>query len=146
MKETIMGQPYKVLVCVDDAGRVAQINSDAFVADTGGWMEIDSGWGDRYHHAQGNYLPGPLMDIRSILRYMAAPVAEWQGREAFHHFIYKGVEWAIYKRTQEEMDADYTPPEQKPTTEQRVDSLETTTNDIILILADIIGGGEHEPA
>ena len=141
MKGTIIEQPYKVLVRVDDAGRVVEINSSVFVTDTDGWVEIDSGWGDRYHHAQGNYLHGPLMDIRGILRYMAAPVAEWPGREASHHFIHDGVEWAIYKRTQEEMDADYTPPEQKPTTEQRMDSLETITNDIILILADMIGGG-----
>ena len=38
------------------------------------------------------------------------------------------------------MDADYVPPEDKPTTEQRVDALETTTDDIILMLADMIGG------
>ena len=45
--------------------------------------------------------------------------------------------------TQEElaaMDADYVPPEIKPTTEQRVDALETTTDDIILMMADLIGG------
>ena len=133
-------QPYKVLVRVDDAWRVVAINSSAFITDTVGWVEIDSGWGDKYHHAQGNYLPGPLMDERGILRYMASPVAEWPEREALHRFEYKGTEWAIYERTQEEMDADYTPPEQKPTTEQRVDALETTTDDIILMLADMIGG------
>ena len=140
MEEILMEQPYKVLVRVDDAGRVVEINSDAFVTDTGGWVEIDSGWGDKYHHAQGNYLPGPLMDERGILRYMAAPVAEWPGREAFHHFIHEGVEWAIYERTKEEMDGDYTAPEQRPTTEQRVDALETTTDDIVLMMAELIGG------
>ena len=50
------------------------------------------------------------------------------------------MEWAIYERTKEEMDGDYTPPEQKPTTEQRVDALETTTDDIILMMAELIGG------
>ena len=121
MEETIMEQPYKVLVRVDDAGRVVEINSDAFVTDTDGWTEIDSGWGDKYHHAQGNYMPGPLMDERGVYRY-------------------KLVDGKPVERTAEEMDGDYTPPEQRPTTEQRVDALETTTDDIILMMAELIGG------
>ena len=64
MDEIMQAQPYKVLVRVDDAGRVVAINSSAFVQDASGWAEIDSGFGDRYHHAQGNYLPFPLMDER----------------------------------------------------------------------------------
>ena len=32
--------PYKVLVRVDDAGRVVEINSSAFVTDTDGWVEV----------------------------------------------------------------------------------------------------------
>ena len=121
MDEILMEQPYKVLVRVDDAGRVVAINSSAFVTDTDGWVEIDSGWEDRHHHAQGNYLPMPLMDERGICRY-------------------KLVDGKVAKRTQEEMAGDYTPPEQRPTTEQRVDALETTTDDIVLMLADMIGG------
>ena len=121
MEEILMAQPYNVLVRVDDAGRVVAINSSAFVQDASGWVEIDSGFGDRYHHAQGNYLPLPLMDERGVLRY-------------------KLVDGKVGERTQEEMDADYVPPEQRPTTEQRVDALETTTDDIVLMLADMIGG------
>ena len=112
---------YLVYIRVDDAGRVVDINSSAFLTDTDGWMKIDRGHGDRYHHAQGNYLPGPLMDDRGVYRY-------------------KLVDGKPAERTQEEMDADYTPPEQKPTTEQRVDALETTTDDIILMMAELIGG------
>ena len=33
-------QPYKVLMRVDDAGRVVEINSSAFITDTGGWTEV----------------------------------------------------------------------------------------------------------
>ena len=113
--------PYKVLVRVDSAGRVVAINSSAFVQDASGWVEIDSGYGDRYHHAQGNYLPGTLMDERGVYRYKLS-------------------EGKVVERTQEEMDSDYTPPEQRPTTEQRVDALETTTDDIILMMAELIGG------
>lgn len=121
MDEILMEQPYKVLVRVDAAGRVVDINSSAFITNTDGWTEIDSGFSDRHHHAQGNYLPGPLMDERGMYRY-------------------KLVDGKPVERTQSEMDADYTPPEQRPTTEQRVDALETTTDDIILMMADMIGG------
>ena len=40
--ETVVEQryPYKVLVRVDNAGRVVAINSDAFITDTGGWTEV----------------------------------------------------------------------------------------------------------
>lgn len=121
MKGTIIEQPYKVLVHVDDAGRVVEINSSAFVTDTDGWVEIDSGWGDRYHHAQGNYLPGSLMDRRGLCRYKLG-----NGK--------------IVERTQEEIDADYTPPQTTPTVEQRLTVVESSTDDIILMLADMIGG------
>ena len=121
MDEILMEQPYKVLVRVDDAGRVVAINSSAFVTDMDGWVEIDNGWGDKYHHAQGNYLYGPLMDERGVYRY-------------------KLVDGKPAERTQDEMDGDYTPPEHRQTTEQRVDALETTTDDIILMMAELIGG------
>ena len=111
----------RVYAKADEDGRVIAINSDAFLTDTTGWVEIDHGTGDKYHHAQGNYLPGPLMDWRGVYRY------KLEGG-------------AVVERTQEEMDADYTQPEQRPTTEQRVDALETTTDDIVLMLADMIGG------
>ena len=88
MTDIMIAQPYRVLVRVDDAGRVVAINSSAFVADTGGWVEIDSGWGDRYHHAQGNYLDKPLMDERGVYRY-------------------KLVDGKVLERTPEEMDADW---------------------------------------
>lgn len=114
-------QPYIVYVKIDDENRIAAINSSAFLPDATGWTEIDSGFGDKYHHAQGNYFPHPLYDERGICRY-------------------KLVDGKPMERTQEEMDADYVPPEVKPTTEQRVDALETTTDDIILMMADLIGG------
>ena len=114
-------QPYIVYVRIDDAGRITSINSSAFLADVAGWTEIDSGYGDKYHHAQGNYFPQPIIDERGICRY-------------------KLVDGKPVERTQEEMDADYVPPEVKPTTEQRVDTLEATTDDIILMMADLIGG------
>lgn len=88
-----MKELYKVFARADEEGRVIEINSSAFIdgESDGGWVEIDSGYGDRYHHAQGNYLPLPLMDERVVYRY-------------------KLVDGKVAERTQEEMDADNVPP------------------------------------
>lgn len=99
-------RPYIIYVKVDESNRVTSINSSAFLADVTGWTEIDSGYGDKYHHAQGNYLPGPLYDDRGICRY-------------------KLVNGRPVERTQEEMDADYVPPEVKPTDTERISQLES---------------------
>ena len=63
---------YIVYIRVDDADRVVAVNSSAFLQDTDGWVQIDSGHGDRYHHAQGNYFDKPLCDERGIYRYKLA--------------------------------------------------------------------------
>ena len=98
-------RPYIVYVKVDESNRVTSINSSAFLADVTGWTEIDSGYGDKYHHAQGNYFDKPLCDERGIYRY-------------------KLVDGKAVERTQEEMDADYVPPEVKPTDAERISELE----------------------
>lgn len=121
MDEILQEQPYKVLVRVDSAGRVVAINSSAFALDTDCWTEIDSGYGDRYHHAQGNYLPGPLMDDRGIYRY-------------------KLKDGEVVERTQDEMDADYTEPEIKPSIEARVETVEGETAELREALDLILSG------
>ena len=63
---------YKVYVKADLNGTITAINSDAFLTDTEGWTEIDQGDGDAFHHAQGNYLPKPLMTMQGIYQYKLA--------------------------------------------------------------------------
>ena len=123
MDEMVKEQPYKVFIRVDAYNRVVVINSSAFIAlpDAPGWAEIDSGYGDRFHHAQGNYLPLQLMDERGIYRY-------------------KLKESAVVERTQEEMDADYTEPEIKPSIEARVDTVEGETAELREALDLILSG------
>ena len=114
----------KVYVLPDAEGRITRIDGGYTldnIKDFTDWVLIDEGYGDRYNLCQGNYLDKPLNDDRGICRY-------------------KLVDGAVVERTQAEMDSDYTPPEQRPTTEQRVDALETTTDDIILMMAERIGG------
>lgn len=101
----MMQEPYKVYIQTDSENRVTAINSSAFVVGEG-WVQIDEGYTDKYHHAQGNYFPKPIMDERGICRY-------------------KLVNGRPVERTQEEMDADYVPPEVKPTDAERISKLES---------------------
>ena len=121
MNETTNFQPYKVLVRVDDAGRVTAINSSAFVQNTDGWVEIDSGWGDKYHHAQGNYLPSALADRRGL-------------------YLDKLVDGKPVERTKEEIEADYVPPVQIPTVEDRLKLIEAAIDKI----KKLFGGAWHD--
>ena len=98
-------QPYLVYVKLDDANRITAVNSSAFLRDVTGWTEIDSGFGDKYHHAQGNYFDKPIMDERGIYRY-------------------KLVDGQPIERTAEEMDADYVPPVHHPSNAERIAALE----------------------
>lgn len=60
---------YIVYIRTDSSNRVLEVNSSAFLTDPTGWTQIDEGWGDKYHHAQGNYLDGPLYTEDGIPRY-----------------------------------------------------------------------------
>lgn len=81
-------EPYIVYVKIDDANRITAVNSSAFLRNTEGWTEIDRGYTQRHHHAQGNYFDQPIYDDRGIKRY-------------------KLVDGKPVERTQEEMDAEY---------------------------------------
>lgn len=60
---------YKVYVKTNENGYITAINSSAFLSDVTGWTEIDSGYGDKHHHAQGNYFPEPIFTDIGAYRY-----------------------------------------------------------------------------
>lgn len=111
--------PHGVYVKTDEADRIIAINSSAFLQDTDGWVKIDEGYGDRYHHAQGNYFDKPIMDERGIYRY-------------------KLVDGKPVERTQEEMDADYVPPTPQPSADERMAEIEGA----LIELAAMLAGGD----
>ena len=92
---SILSELYTVYIQIDNASRIIAINSSAFLPSTEGWIEIDRGLGDRYHHAQGNYFSKPIYEERGIP-------------------IYKCVDGKVLERTQEEIDADYHEPVPEP--------------------------------
>lgn len=109
---------YKVLVQTDNDGRVTAINNDIFV-NSAGWIAIDEGKGDRYRHAQNNYLQKPLMDERGVYRY-------------------KMVEGKVVERSTEEMDADYASrPAPKPTEEERIKTLENQNETLLQCILEM---------
>ncbi len=72
--------------------------SSIFLQDATGWTQIDEGSGDKYIHAQGNYLPGPAVTKEGIPRY------HWDGEK-------------VVERTPEEIDADIAALPSPPLTE-----------------------------
>ena len=60
---------YTVYAKTDDRNVITAINSSAFLTDTTDWTEIDEGSGDKYHHAQNNYLSAGLTDENGIFNY-----------------------------------------------------------------------------
>ena len=91
-------QPYIVYIQADEQGRITAVNSSAFVSSDWG-TEIDQGYGDQYHHAQGNYFPQPIYTEDGIPRY-------------------KLVDGQAVERTAEEISADRAAIPVPPPTEQ----------------------------
>ena len=58
-----------VYIKTDSNSNITDINSDVFINDTDGWIKIDEGIGDKYTHAQGNYLSKGLTTENGIYRY-----------------------------------------------------------------------------
>lgn len=59
----------RVFIKTDSKNRITAVDSEIFISDTSGWVEIDNGDGDKFAHAQGNYFPKPIMDENGIYRY-----------------------------------------------------------------------------
>ncbi len=114
-------EKYTVYIKTDDKGLIIAVNSDAFLPSTDGWEKVAQGHGDKFHHAQGNYLPGPLMDDDGIYRY-------------------KLVDGAAVERTQDEMDGDYVPPVQSSSIETRVEQVESKTAELEESLDMLLAG------
>ena len=106
---------YTVYIKTDEKNRITDINSSAFISDISEWAKIDSGDGDRYRHAQGNYLLKPITDDNGVYRY-------------------KFENSAVCERSADEMAADIPVPEPTPPTNAELAAA-------IAELAEVICGG-----
>ena len=105
----------RVYIKIDSENRVTAVKSEIFISDTSGWVEIDNGDGDRFTHAQGNYLPKPITDENGVYRF-------------------KFENGAICERSEDEMAADMPVPEPTPPTNAELAAA-------IAELAEVICGG-----
>lgn len=108
----------KVYIKIDGNNNVIEVNSSTFLKDITSWVEVDEGDGDRYSHAQSNYLDKPLMNDFGIYLYK-----------------YTG---EIVEKTEGEMQAEIAnipppPPDQLQVLESEISML----NELV---ADMIGG------
>lgn len=113
-----MAEYYIVYIKRNEYCEIIDVNSSAFLTDTTGWEEIDRGFGDRYHHAQGNYFKKPIMDDNGVYRYCAY-VEDFQYEDGE-----SASGWEIEERTDDEMAELYEPPVQQPTDKERIAALE----------------------
>ena len=67
--EEIIEQPIKVYIKVNDKNEITDVASSIFIKDLTGWIEIDSGFGDKYAHAQSQYFDKPLINENGVYNY-----------------------------------------------------------------------------
>lgn len=60
---------YIVYVKSNESGYITAVNSSEFLTDITDWKAIDTGNGDKYHHAQNNYFPEPIVTPGVAYRY-----------------------------------------------------------------------------
>ena len=108
----------RVFIKTDSKNRITAVDSEIFISDTSGWMEIDRGDGDKFAHAQGNYFPKPIMNENGIYRY------KFENGE-------------ISERSADEMAADMPAHEYSVSTEQRMEAMENAVEEIINILMEV---------
>lgn len=119
-------QKSKVYVLLNSSGYITRVDGGYTIGnikDFADWVLIDEGVGDRFNLCQGNYFHQPIITDGGAYRY-------------------KLVDGVPTECTPEEIAAqeEALKPVPSPTLESRVETLETTTDDMILLMADLIGG------
>lgn len=59
----------KVYVKVNENKEIVEVGSSVFIKDFTGWLEIDSGFGDRFAHSQSQYFDKPLINEDGSYNY-----------------------------------------------------------------------------
>ena len=93
----------KVYVKFNEDNCITEINSSIFLDNVEDYICIDEGNGDKYAHAQGNYLEKPLIDF--------------QGR-----YNYKILEDQLVELIEEEKEKLFPPPTPQITEQEKLNS------------------------
>lgn len=111
----------KVYVKTDSNSVITEINSDVFLDSVEEFTMIDEGNGDKYVHAQGNYLEHGLIDECGRYNYK----------------LYDGLVVELQEAEKDVLFPKDTT--KKPTTEERISVMEDAVQELILMQ---MGGGE----
>lgn len=115
-------KPCNVYVKTNADGYITEVNSSAFLTDTAGWIEIDSGYGDRFHHAQGNYFRKKiLVDVSAYCYKLVDGIPTECTEKDISEQIWNGKNIVV------------------PTLEERVKTLENGTKEIKRLVSTVIG-------
>ena len=60
--DVVFNRKFKVFAKVNKEGFITDIESDLFLKDTNGWIQIDEGSGDKYVYPQTMYFGEPIVD------------------------------------------------------------------------------------
>ena len=60
--ENQIEEPISVFIKVNEKNEIVDVASSVFLKNTEGWIEIDSGYGDKFAHAQNSYFDKPIID------------------------------------------------------------------------------------
>ncbi len=105
----------KVYIKIDENNNIIRCEGGYTTPDDlTGWIEIDSGYGDKYNLCQSNYFPKSLIDLNGICRY-------------------KYLDGNIIEKTSEQIQAEYVPPPEPLT----IDDLAAAIQE----LAEVISNG-----
>ena len=67
--EEMIEKPIKVYIKINYNNEIIAVGSSIFIKDLTDWIEIDSGFGDKYAHAQSQYFEEPLINENGIYNY-----------------------------------------------------------------------------
>nr|WP_315021868.1 hypothetical protein [uncultured Aminipila sp.] len=103
-------QKTKVYIKVDFNNNITAVDADWNIKNSTGWIQIDEGIGDKYHHAQGNYFDKPLTILTN--------------GKFIHNYVYENS--TIRETTAEEKATELINfPAPEPTDKERISLLET---------------------
>ena len=65
-----MEEKIKVFVRINENNEIVEIGSNVFINDLTNWICVDEGYGDKFAHAQSQYLNKPLMNEQGAYNFI----------------------------------------------------------------------------
>jgi hypothetical protein len=136
MEDITIDNKIKVYIKIDENNIIKDINSSIFLNNVEGYIQVDEGQGDKYAHAQGNYLDKGLIDSKG-------------------KYNYKLVDGKVVELTTEEKATLFPPVAPQPTEQellnaqllmsnadikQQSDAQQTLNSELLLEIANLKGG------